>query len=61
MFLLQADKSRYGQLFEDMRKLAFVGRYEYPEAINGSYELLVHTSRQFGGRIIRRGRRSFRN
>ena len=43
-----------------MRKSALVGRYEYPEAINGAYELLVHTSRQFCGRIIRRGRRSFR-
>ena len=38
MFLLRADESRYGQLFEDMRKAAFVGRYEYPETINGEYE-----------------------
>ena len=44
-----------------MRKAYFVGRYEYPETINGAYELLGHTSRQFGGSILRVGRRVFRN
>ena len=36
-FLLRADESRYGQLFEDMRKADFVGRDEHPETINGAY------------------------
>ena len=60
MFLLWADEYRYGQLFGDTRKAYSKGRDEYPDTVNGAYELLVHTSRQFGGRIIRRGRRSFR-
>ena len=38
LFLLQADEYRYGQLFEAMRKAAFVGRDEYPETINVAYE-----------------------
>ena len=42
-----------------MRKVDFVGRDEYPETINGSYELLVRTSRQCGGRILRGGRQHF--
>ena len=50
-----------GQPFEDMSKAGFVGRYECPETINGAYELLVRTSRQFGGSILRGGRRNFRN
>ena len=61
LFLLRTDKSRCGKLFGDMRKLDFVGIYEYPETINGAYELLVRTSRQFGGSILRGGRRYFRN
>ena len=44
-----------------MRKSYFLGRYEYPETINGAYELLVRTSGQFGGRILRRLRRNFIN
>ena len=59
--MLREDKSRYGQLFEDTNKSDFVGRDEYPETINGAYELLVRTSRQFGGIILRGGRRFFRN
>ena len=59
--MLRKDESRYGQLFEYLSKAAFVGRYEYPETINGSYELFVRTSRKFGGSIIREGRRNFRN
>ena len=59
--MLRSDESRYGQLFEDMRKVDFVGRDEYPKTINGAYELSVRTSSQFGGRIIRGGRRNFRN
>ena len=35
LFFLQADESRYGQLFEDMRKADSVGRYKYPETIHG--------------------------
>ena len=50
-----------GQPFEDMSKAGFVGRYECPETINGAYELLVRTSRQFGGSILRGGIRVFRN
>ena len=56
LFLLQAYGSRYGKIFEDLFNSDFVGRYEYAETINGSYELLVRTSSQFGGRIIRGGR-----
>ena len=56
LFLLRADEYRYGQLFEDTTKSYFVGRDEYPEMINGAHELLVSTSRKFGG-IILRGRR----
>ena len=61
LFLLQAEKSRYGKLFGDMSKADFVGKDEYPETINGAYELLVLASRQFGGIILRGGRRNFRN
>ena len=43
LFLLNADESIYGKLFEDLRKAAIVGRYEYTKTINGAYELLVHT------------------
>ena len=44
-----------------MRKAVFVVRDEYPEKINGAYELLVRTSRQFGGSLLKGGRRNFRN
>ena len=37
LFLLQANESRYVQLFVDMSRAAFVRRYEYPETINGAY------------------------
>ena len=57
LFLLRANKYIYGQIFEDMRKSDFVGRYEYPRIIKGGYGLLVCTSSQFGGSILRRGRR----
>ena len=60
LFLIRADESRYVQLLEYMRKSDFVGRYEYPNMINGAYELLVLTSSQFGISILRRGRRNFR-
>ena len=53
LFLLRAYESRYGQLFEDLRRASFVGGYEYPQMINGEYELLVCTSSQFGGSILR--------
>ena len=59
LFLLWADESIHGKLFEDLRKAYFVGRYEYSETVNGAYELLVRNSRQFGGSILRRGRRNF--
>ena len=49
LFLLREDKYRYGQLFEDTKKSDFVGRDEYPETINGAYELLVRNTKQFGG------------
>ena len=61
LFLLRVYESRYGKLFEDMSKADFVGKDEYPETINGAYELLVLASRQFGGIILRGGRRNFRN
>ena len=35
--LLREYESRYGQLYEDMRKADFVGRDEHPETINGAY------------------------
>ena len=38
-----------------------MGRDEYPKTINGAYEVLLRTSRQFGGIILRGGRRSFIN
>ena len=47
LFLLRADESRYGQIFENMSKSAFSGRDEYHEMANGAYSLLVHTSIQF--------------
>ena len=43
IFWLRDDESIYGELFERLRKSAFVGRYEYPETIDGTYELLVRT------------------
>ena len=57
LFLLRANKYIYGQLYEDMKKLEFAGRYEYPGIIKGGYELSVRTSSQFHGSILRRGRR----
>ena len=52
LFLLRDGESRYGKLFEYLRKAYFVERYKYTETINGAYELLVRTSRQFGGIIL---------
>ena len=60
LFLLPVDESRYRRLFEDMRKEDFLGRDEYPEMVNGAYELLVHTSIKFGESILKGGRRNFR-
>ena len=60
LFLLRANKYIYGQLFEDMRKSEFVGRYECPRIIKGGYKLSVCTSSQFGGSILRRVRLNFR-
>ena len=57
--MLWGDESRYGELFEDLRKAYFLGD-EYTEMVNGSYELLVRTSSQFGGSILRRVRLNFR-
>ena len=48
------------QIFENLSKAAFVVRYKYNETINRAYELLVRTSRHFGGSILRGGRQSFR-
>ena len=59
LFLRWPDESIHGKLFEDLRKLYFVGRYEYSETVNGAYELLVRNSRQFGGSILKRERRNF--
>ena len=54
LFLLWADESIHGKLSEDLRKVYFVGRYEYSETVNEAYELLVRNSRQFGGSVLRR-------
>ena len=61
LFLLWDNESRYGQLFEDLRKEAFVGRYRYPETSNRAYELLMSNSSQFDGNIPREGRKMFRS
>ena len=53
LFLLWADESIYGQLFEDRRKSYFGGRDEYNEMVNGAYEILVCTSRKYDGSIPR--------
>ena len=37
LFFLREYESRYGQLFQDMRKSYFVGIYQHPGTINGSY------------------------
>ena len=52
LFLIRVDEYRYGKLFEELRKSAFVGRDGYLETINGANELLVRTSRQFFGIIL---------
>ena len=61
LFLIRVDDYKYVKLFEDIIKADFVGRDEYPETLNGAYELLVSTSSQFGGIILSRGRRNFRS
>ena len=61
LFLLQADESRYGQLFEELSKADPVGRDEYSETVKGAYELLVRTSRHFGGIILKGGRRNYKS
>ena len=61
LFLIRANESIYGHLFEDIRKTYFLRRDEYTETINGVYKLFVHNSRQFGGIILRGGRLHFRN
>ena len=61
LFLRRADESRYGQLIEDLMKADFLGRYEYPEMMNGAYELFVRTSRQFNGSNLRGGSQNFGN
>ena len=61
LFLLRADESRYVQLFEELSKSAFIGIHEYPYMVNGACDLLVRTSRKFGGIILRVGRQNFRS
>lgn len=61
LFFLWADESRYGYIFQYLRKAYFLGRDEYSEIINGAYELLLFTSSQLVVSILSGGRQHFRN
>ena len=45
-FILRADKIRYGDLLEELRKGVYRGRNEYPTTVPEAYELLLRTSQQ---------------
>jgi len=49
-FLQRADKGRYGELLDDLKKGMFVGRDEYPTTVARAYDLLLHTSKKIGYR-----------
>ena len=62
-FLMRSDKSRYGELIEDLKKGVFRERDEYPTTVIAAYELLIRTSKQIGfvQRRIPRQASRFRN
>ena len=47
-FLFCSDETLYGELIEDLNKVAYKGGYEYPDTIKVAYEVLVRTSRHIG-------------
>ena len=48
MFLLRYDESRYGELIEDLKKVFFQERDEYPTTVIPAYKLLIRTSKKIG-------------
>ena len=60
---MRSNKSRYGELIEDMKKGVFRERDEYPTTVIAAYELLIRTSKQIGfiQRRIPRQASRFRN
>ena len=47
-FLLHSDKTRYGELLEDLKKGPHKERYGYPKTVTDAYKLLIITSRDIG-------------
>ena len=60
-FILRADKIRYGDLLEELRKGVYRGRDEYPNTVSDAYELLLWTSQQIGYSQRRTGQPSHRS
>ena len=47
-FILRADKIRYGDLLEELRKVLYRGRDEYTTTFPNTYELLLRTTQKIG-------------
>ena len=47
-FLLHSDKTRYGELLEDLKKGPHKEIYGYPKTVTDAYKLLIITSRDIG-------------
>ena len=59
-FILRADKIRYGDLLEELRKGVYIGRDKYTTTVPDAYELLIWTSQQIGYNQIRTGQSGHR-
>ena len=55
-FISRANKIRYGDLLEELRKGVYRGWDEYPTTVPDAYELLLRTSQQIGYNQRRTGK-----
>ena len=47
-FILRSDKLQYKCLLEDLKRLANLGREEYPETLTNVFHLLARESSEYG-------------
>ena len=40
-FLLRADEGHYGEILDELKKVVYKGRDEYPKMVSAAYELLL--------------------
>ena len=59
-FILRADKIRYDDLLEELKKEVHRDRDEYPTTVPDAYELLLRTSQQIGYNQRRTGQSGHR-